>query len=206
MSRYTSFAAGVATAVLVMVAAAALVVPALGDETAQAQPQWAKGGGPSALRGEGKGATFWQRPASLDQLINEVDFAGAVTVESVAPGAPLPSPPEAPDVAPLPTQVVTLRVEEQWAGEAAETVQVFKTGTDQHWLDEDPPYVPGQVYLLMGLRREDGLLIPYGPEGRIEVRDGTTHVLTDTAVAAELDGQPPTVIADTVTSQRKAPE
>ena len=52
MSRYTSFAAGVATAGSVMVAAAALVVPALGDETAQAQPQWAKGGGPPGLSGD----------------------------------------------------------------------------------------------------------------------------------------------------------
>lgn len=164
--------------------------PAPGAATANAVPAWAAGGGPKAERGDGKGTAYWVRPASVKQLVDETDFIGAVTVVKVEPGKPLPS--SGADDEQRDTQVVTLKVNEAWRarGKAPAEIQLFKTGTQALWIEEDPPYEVGQVYVLAAKQRaEDGLYIPYGPEGRLEVRDNRTRSFTDTPVAASFNGK-----------------
>lgn len=158
--------------------------------TATSAPSWASGGGPRAATSGSSGTAYWVRPSSVEQLTGDADFVGAVRVLRVAPGKPLPT--EAgTDVPALETQVVTLEVLEQWKGKAVKEIGVFKTGTDTKWMEEDPPYKAGQVYLLAATQRdEDGLFIPFGPEGRLEVRDAKVRTLTDTPVAATFANKP----------------
>lgn len=139
-----------------------------GAATANAVPAWAAGGGPKAERGDGKGTAYWVRPASVKQLVDETDFIGAVTVVKVEPGKPLPS--SGADDEQRDTQVVTLKVNEAWRarGKAPAEIQLFKTGTQALWIEEDPPYEVGQVYVLAAKQRaEDGLYsqVPGGGVG-----------------------------------------
>ncbi|WP_320668692.1 hypothetical protein [Patulibacter defluvii] len=180
-----------ATVTLVTAVAVGLVL------TAGSARPWAKGGTPAQRHGARSHAS-WIGPASFAELVRGADFAGAATVVRVETGEPLPTP-SAADAAPLPTQVVTLRVEEQWKGDAVGRIRLFKTGNDTVWITDDPPYEPGQVYMLLATRRaEDGLLIPFGPEGRIEIRDGRASSLTDSPTAAVLDGQSIEAVAATI--------
>ncbi|MGE4427683.1 MAG: hypothetical protein AB7G37_14630 [Solirubrobacteraceae bacterium] len=152
-----------------------------------AERPWAKGGTPAKREGSRSHAS-WLGPTSFSELVQKSSFVGAVTVTNIAAGEPLPTPSNAPDVEPIQTQIVTLRIEEQWKGTDVEEIRLFKTGTDKIWITDDPPYERGQVYVLLATQRdEDGLFIPFGPEGRVEIRDGRSHSLADSPTAKTLD-------------------
>lgn len=120
----------------------------------------------------------WIHPTSLADLRRKTDLAVTATVVRVRPGQPLTNPRLGRDDQPLPTQLVTLRVDKLHRGNAPATVQVFRTGgtlPDGTTLvmSEDAPYRVGQQYLLL-LRRgaPQSSTTPVGPEGRL-LRDSS---------------------------------
>lgn len=177
----------------VVIAGLATSVVASSDRADSGPPSWALGGGPRVAQGKAHGNAYWIRPASVRELYGDSDFVGVVRIEAIAAGEDLETPPSADvsanDVAPIPTQKISATVEKQWGGPRRRTIEIFKTGDQARWLEDDPPYAVGQVYIVAGKWREDGLLVPFGPEGRLEVRNGKTHSLTDSTVGRANDGR-----------------
>lgn len=105
----------------------------------------------------------------------------------------------------IPTEVVTIRLERTYKGPDGggppETIELFRTGlstgTDQLSVVDDPPYAPGEQYVLFVTGgpelRVDGasqrLLRVVSPEGRYQVRGGAMEPAARHGFAAGFRGR-----------------
>lgn len=88
----------------------------------------------------------------------------------------------------IPTQRITLVAEERWFGSIPSRFTVFKTGSDSRWIEDDPPYKPGETYALYLTERDDGAYLPVAPDGRVKIVDGKAEPLIPGPVAEEIEG------------------
>jgi hypothetical protein len=94
------------------------------------------------------------RPHSLRELADEGPAAILARVRAARPGPPLPDEGHARRT---PTQRVALAVEQRLLGNAPARIELFNTGSQTEWIEEDPPYSVGERYLLfVRPRRGDG--------------------------------------------------
>lgn len=134
------------------------------------------------------------RPDDLKSLARRGGSAVVATVRSIDKGPPLGPADggEFGDVAPIPTQRVAFSTEETWYGPVPEQFVLFKTGSDQAWIEGDPPYVVGETYVLF-LDASPGpggdTFVPVAPDGRLKVRDGLVDAVIPGAVEREVDGR-----------------
>lgn len=107
-------------------------------------------------------------------------------VKSIREGESLKTP-SAQDVAPLPTQVIGFETLKAIKGSPGTTFELFKTGTQTKWLEDDPAYQLGETYLLFLEKRPDGRFIPLGPDGRMKLGgDGSLKVQSDGPISRQL--------------------
>jgi hypothetical protein len=150
---------------------------------------------PSVPRGEAavlhtEGASFgasWMRPKDFHDMVRQADVAVRATVTDVAAGPPLTTIDPATET---PTQRIKFVVDEQWYGRPLETFVLFKTGTQEAWIDDDPPYAVGEQYVMFIRPRTDDptTYINVGPDGRQKIIDGHLRPVIDGDVARRLGG------------------
>ena len=90
----------------------------------------------------------------------------------------------------IPTQRVAFSVVRALAGSAPEKFELFKTGASgarAFSLEGDPPYQPGERYVLFVSQRPDGSWLPSGPDARLAVgTDGRLKSFVSGPLAQEL--------------------
>ncbi len=124
------------------------------------------------------GATWAFRPASLRELADSSSIAVFAQVTDVQSGPPLEDLSGEdlgePDEQGPPTQRIAFDVDEQLFGSAPTDLVVFKTGSDEAWIDGDPPYSIGQSYLLFldQANFEPAAWVPPAPDGRLVLENG----------------------------------
>jgi hypothetical protein len=131
----------------------------------------------------GDGTQVIEERVSPESFIASAEFAGVGTVTRIEAGRSFGGERGA---TPVETQVVTLRVSEQWAGEPADELRLFAA---------DPPheratsYERGRSYLLLlGTSPERDMFGVVGPDVRLEVRDGIVRSLTKPVYYEQLEG------------------
>lgn len=114
---------------------------------------------------------YWvNRPETLDRLTALSTAAVVASPITIVPGPSLVT--DDLDVAPIPTQRVTFKVEEKWFGDVPDEFVLFKTGSSEQWIEHDPPYQSSERYVLFMQPRPDGLYIPAAPDGRLGLDNG----------------------------------
>ena len=134
------------------------------------------------------------RPASLGELVGDTKAAVVAEVEGVHAGAPIPID----GAAPVPTELVDVRVVRTIEGTTPARLTLYRLGGAGVHPEGSPPYSPGERYLLFVRRRlsddlsqpnPDGTYIAVAPDGRLEVEaNGRLDALIPGAVAQRLDG------------------
>ena len=132
---------------------------------------------------------YWAfRPDALGPLAIRSQAAVTATVEAIAPGTPLVTADE-PDVAPIPTSLVTVNVDDRWFGEVADRFVVFMTGSSEVWSPEAPPFKVGERYVLFVEPRGDGTYFMTAPDGRLIIVDGTVQPVAAGEMAEKVRGK-----------------
>lgn len=127
------------------------------------------------LRTEETGRTFvvWAyQPRSFGEMVRRSGAAVVADVLAVRAGSPV-GPTGDPHLQ-VRTQRVTFRVTQRWFGRIGSRFTLFKSGDDTSWGEGDPPYKPGERYVLY-LDRErftDGSWKFIAPDGRFRVIEG----------------------------------
>jgi hypothetical protein len=134
------------------------------------------------------GAVWAFRPRNLPELAGKASSVALASVTNVADGPPLRG--DEPDDV-MPTQRISFKVEDRWAGSSPSEFVLFKTGSNRNWIEDDPPYSVGEKYLMfVSPRPEDpGTYLPVAPDGRIKLIGGNLRPLIEGAVAASLGGR-----------------
>lgn len=159
-----------------------LAVSAMADEPAP-EPQVA--------------SVVWEeRPDSLSDMASEASVVVEAEVVAIAKGPPLVA--EKGDELAMPTQRIAFKTVETLEGDIADSFELFKTGSDDLYLDGDPLYQVGETYVLfLAPQGEPGTYIPVAPDGRLAVdSQGKAEPVIAGPVADEADGKSSEQIAD----------
>ncbi|GIV98057.1 MAG: hypothetical protein KatS3mg057_2714 [Herpetosiphonaceae bacterium] len=139
------------------------------------------------------GATWAFTPKSLAEArgratniviakVTDVRQADDIVVE--APGEPE-------GVDRIPTQRITFEVVRSLKGDSSPTLTLFHTGTDDKWIEGDPPYLVGETYLLFVEPKADeaGTYLVIAPEGRYRIVKGKVDPMVDHGFAGAMRGK-----------------
>lgn len=150
--------------------------------------------------GEGRtlGIEWAYRPESLSGLVEETPAIVIAKVEAVRDGESFALAASGDSTSEtLPTELIDVRVTSVVDGSAPETFTIYQLGANALHAVDDPPYVPGERYMLFVQRRlndagtaphSDGTWIPVAPDGRLEkLASGKLDAEIPGPVAAELD-------------------
>lgn len=135
-------------------------------------------------------ATWLFRPESLRELAKNTPTAVVATVEVIVPGPPVTAPDDPADSPPPPSQLIAFTTDERWFGDAPNRFTLFKTGSQDEWIEDDAPYEVGAKYVLFVRPRRDDptLYIPVAPDGRLRVIDETLRAVAEGPVGERLGG------------------
>lgn len=155
-------------------------------------------------------ATWAFRPTTLDSLVERSTgaFEGIVirigTGTSMQEGAPDPS-----DDQPIATQRVTFRVDDTIYGDLPPEVVLFKVGSEDDFLEGDPPYKVGEDYLMFvsadSGASPPGTYINLAPDGRLRVKKGRLESVIDGFVSSKLGNMDKRVVKRDARTARYAP-
>ena len=125
------------------------------------------------------------------------------------PGQPLFDPEDAgePEAASLPTERVSVHVDETLFGEPPAELVLFKTGSENTSLEGDPAYKPGERYLLLlaEYTGEAGLFVPPAPDARMRVEGGLVEPVIEGPIADLLGGNHEAEVERLITQEVAAP-
>jgi hypothetical protein len=147
--------------------------------------------------------TVWaDAPADLDDLADDSTAVVEATVTSVDTGPNLvdsehPDDPEGM----LPTQRITFQTDSVLDGQIDDTFTLFKTGSDNLELSNDPAYVEGQRYVLFVRPRQGDpdTYLPVAPDGRYHLdANNEADPVVDSPTTDQLDGDTPAQIQNEV--------
>ncbi|WP_327582305.1 hypothetical protein OHA25_41125 [Nonomuraea sp. NBC_00507] len=89
----------------------------------------------------------------------------------------------------VPTQAITVSVDETIKGATAGTFTLFRTGTDAAGIADDPSYQVGQQYvLILDGQRDDGRQVVLSPEGRYLINAGAVHTFSQIPGVNRING------------------
>ena len=153
--------------------------------------------------GSGKPAiapVVWsERPGSVDELAGRAAAVVEAEVVSVVEGPPLPA--DDPEHE-IPTQRVTLATISVLDGASPGSEFVlFRTGSEELRLANDPPYELGERYVLFIRPRdgEPGTYLPVAPDGRLRIdAGGDAKAVIGGPVRREIEGRSVTEIESEV--------
>jgi|SRR6185295_746974 len=172
--------------VLLALAAAALVALALSLGISAAQES-----GPAPQVGY---AEWVEHPSDVGDLEQGATAVVEAEVTAVEPGPALVDPADGtdPDEA-IPTQRIGFSTIQVLDGQAPQSFKLFKTGSEELYLRNDPFYRTGERYVLFIRPREGepGTYLPVAPDGRLRVQDGEAQAFINTPPANQLDGLTP---------------
>jgi hypothetical protein len=138
-------------------------------------------------RGAKWNAKWAFRPDSINELSRGSQVIMTGEVSDIWVGEPLATP-GTPDVEPIPTQVITMHTASTLKGKIPSEIRFTKTGTQDNWIEDDPPFKVGSKYMMFLDRRDKGLYVPVGPDGRIELTlSGKLGLGSSGSIAAEID-------------------
>lgn len=146
--------------------------------SASAGPYWLVGVDPPP-----RWRAIWDlAPTTFRDVAREAKSVVTAEVMAVDPASDIivPSPSRANGEDRIPTERVTLRVLETHKGRARDTITVFHTGAGLDYVEGDPPYRVGEIYLLAlaNMRRQPGILRVLCPEARYRtLNEDTVRVL-----------------------------
>lgn len=166
-------------------------VSAIGDEA------------PPASAPQPMGVVWTERPESVDDLDDEAHAVVEAEVEGIRSGPDLVSaePGEPAGEERIPTQRIALRTLERFDGQMPDRFDLFKTGSADLYLEDDPPYRVGERYVLFLRPRqsEPRTYMPSAPDGRLlEGEEGEVAPTIEGPVADELAGDTPAEVEDQV--------
>lgn len=174
---------GLLTGLVVLVSGLIVNIEISSRESAKAQSP-----PPSPVGGVVAHAEWVNRPATISELADVTTVAVVARVLGITEGPSLVS--DAPDVPPIPTQRITLSVEERWLSSSVpDEIVLFKTGSESEWIEGDPPYRLDQRYALFLQQRPDGAYIPAAPDGRLEIVSGKAQPVISGPLGEQLRGK-----------------
>ncbi|HEX6288426.1 MAG TPA: hypothetical protein VFZ66_04505 [Herpetosiphonaceae bacterium] len=111
---------------------------------------------------------------------------GEAAVQHGAPDAKVANDP----LRQLPNQRISFKVLQSLKGDVGETLRLFHTGNDTQFIEGDPPYKAGEIYVLFVQPRqhEAATYRVISPEGRYQVVDGKLQPMVTEGFAAQLEG------------------
>ncbi len=100
---------------------------------------------------------------------------------------------------------IGLRTDDTLLGDAPAHFTIFKTGSQQLTVDDDPDYVVGAQYILFLTPRINGdgteepaTYLPVAPDGRLRLTNDAAQASIDGPVANELSGRSIAEVEDAV--------
>jgi hypothetical protein len=142
-------------------------------------------------------SVVWEeRPESVSELGGDSTVLVEAEVTAIEAGPDLPAEPG--DDLAMPTQRIVFSTTEVLDGQIAETFKLFKTGSEELYLQGDPLYEAGESYLLfLEPQGEPGTYIPAAPDGRIELdAQGEADPVIPGPVAEQVEGESTEQIAE----------
>lgn len=141
-------------------------------------------------------AEWVEHPADVGDLEQEATAVVEAEVTAVEPGPDLvddPADGSDPDEA-IPTQRIGFSTIQVLDGQAPGTFKLFKTGSADLYLRNDPLYRAGERYVLFIRPRqgEPGTYLPVAPDGRLRLdQDGEAQAFINSPPANQLEGLTP---------------
>lgn len=142
--------------------------------------------------GTARAVAFWHdRPNTMEEALERSIAVVRGRVLRVQPGADLVVPVEGlkDNVDRIPTERVLFAVDKVLAGQLnPRVVELFRTGSADYVIAEDPPYVQGESYVLFLTHADRGMYRTISPEGRLKVMETGLEMASSREFMSDLNG------------------
>jgi hypothetical protein len=180
----------IAAALLASLVVALVLVVATGDSPS---PQKRQGSAPDARpHGAVLSGTWAFRPQTVAELVAKSPAVVAGTVVAISAGPPLT---DGAEDGGLPTQRIRITVDDRVYGDVPDTFELFKTGSNDRWIEGDPPYEVGERYVFFLQPRVNGdgsvepdTYVPVAPDGRLKIDRDSVHQVIGGFLSEKLNG------------------